>query len=414
MSKIRQTISALNRYGVSRNDRVAIVLPQGPELAVAFLAVASGATATPLNHSYKRDDFLFYLEDLEAKALVVEEGEESSAVEAAAALKIPVLKLKPNASRNGRFALHGERKNADGPCGPAEADDVGLILHTSGTTSRPKMVPLTQTNLCASSYNIIQTLGLTEDDCCLNVMPLFHIHGLVACVMASLFAGGSTVCTSGFDASAFYRWLETFRPSWYSAVPTMHQSILAAKQADSMANTSLRFVRSSSAALPPPVMATLETLFSVPVIESYGMTEAAHQMASNPLPPKARKPGSVGIAAGPEICVLSESGETLAQGETGEICIRGTNVTPGYGNHPEANADAFTAKGWFRTGDQGYLDEEGYLFLTGRLKEMINRGGENIAPREIDEALLEHPEVKQAVGFALPHESLGGRMWLLP
>jgi oxalate---CoA ligase len=263
-------------------------------------------------------------------------------------------------------------------------------------------------HLLTSARHIRATLQLKPTDRCLNVMPLFHIHGLVACVLASLGAGGSTVCTRAFSAKRFPGWLEQWKPSWYSAVPTMHEAILAQGQALPIqpVRSSLRFIRSSSAALPPPVMTGLEETFGVPVIESYGMTEAAHQMASNPLPPRARKPGSVGLATGLEVAILDDAGETLASDRTGEVAIRGPNVTCGYANNPEANATAF-CRGWFRTGDQGHLDGEGYLFITGRLKELINRGGEKIAPREIDEVLLAYPGVRQAVAFAVPHPSLG-------
>jgi len=404
--QVATTVGELNQYGVSRNDRVAIVLPQSPELAVAFLAISAGATAAPLNHNYKKEDYLFYLKDLEARVLVVLNGDETTAREAANELRIPVLELIPGIVGNGSFNLTGETRELEGQGGFAEEGDIALVLHTSGTTSRPKIVPLTHINLCASARNIVRTVGLEAKDCCLNVMPLFHIHGLVACVLASLFAGGKTICTSGFYADKFSGWLSAFNPSWYSAVPTMHQAILAEIRTERPVSTSLRFIRSSSAALPPPVMESLEKTFSVPVIESYGMTEAAHQMASNPMPPLSRKPGSVGLAAGPEVCILNCSNLQLPIGETGEISISGTNVTPGYVKNPEANRASFT-DGWFRTGDQGYFDEEGYLFITGRLKEMINRGGENIAPREIDEALLTHCEVRQAVGFGVPHPSLG-------
>lgn len=405
---IAETVDVLNSLGVGRNDRVAIVLPQGPELAVAFLSVASGATVAPLNHNYKEEDFLFYLKDLDAKTLILLDGDGTPARKAAESLGIPVLDLKPHPNRDGRFVLSGIPQSLEGSGGFAQADDFGLILHTSGTTSRPKMVPLSHANLCSSTLNIIEMVQLKEGDRCLNVMPLFHIHGLVACVLASLCSGGSTVCTRSFNSEKFFDWLIEFKPTWYSAVPTMHQAVLGQLQNRDQVTTksALRFIRSSSAALPPSVMKSLRDAFSVPVIESYGMTEAAHQMASNPLPPLSQKPGSVGVAAGPEICILSESGDLISQGEIGEISIRGNNVTNGYENNPEANESSF-CRGWFRTGDQGYLDEEGYLFLTGRLKEMINRGGENIAPREIDEALLAHPGVKQAVGFAIPHESLG-------
>ncbi|MGH6961225.1 MAG: AMP-binding protein, partial [Dongiaceae bacterium] len=281
-------------------------------------------------------------------------------------------------------------------------------LHTSGTTSRPKLVPLTQRNVTASAANIGRVLRLGSGDHCLNIMPLFHIHGLIGAVLSSLAAGSSVFCTPGFNALRFFAWLDEAAPSWYSAVPTMHQAILARaeRNAGIIARRKLRLIRSSSASLPPPVMAALEATFGCPVIESYGMTEASHQMTSNPLPPAARKAGSVGIAAGPEVAVLGESGRPLPPGETGEVVIRGANVTAGYVANPAANATAFT-DGWFRTGDQGVIDGEGYLTITGRLKELINRGGEKISPREVDDVLLEHPAVAQALTFALPHDKLG-------
>jgi acyl-CoA synthetase (AMP-forming)/AMP-acid ligase II len=270
------------------------------------------------------------------------------------------------------------------------------------------MVALTQANLCASAENVARSLALEPGDRCLNVMPLFHIHGLVAAVLASLAAGGSVFCTPGFHALRFFSWLEESGATWYTAVPTIHQAVLdrAPRNSEILERVHLRLVRSSSAALAPQVMARLEEAFRAPVIEAYGMTEAAHQMASNPLPPRVRKPGSVGVAAGPEVAIMDADGKLLETGETGEVVIRGTNVTAGYLANPSANAQAFTG-GWLRTGDQGFLDEDGYLRLTGRLKELINRGGEKISPREVDEALLDHPAVAQAVTFALPDEKLG-------
>src|SRR5436190_3871621 len=407
-NQVAVTVTALNSLGVGRGDRVAIVLPQGQDLAVIFLAVAAGATAAPLNPAYVEKEFLFYLEDLQARALIVPRDSDSPARAVADSLGVPVIELIPGENGVGRFHLSGVSRPLAASAGFAEADDVALVLHTSGTTSRPKMVPLTHANLLAAARHIGATLQLQPTDRCLNVMPLFHIHGLVGCVLASLGAGGSTICTRAFDAERFPGWLEQWKPSWYSAVPTMHESILAQGQALPIqpVRSSLRFIRSSSAALPPPVMTGLEEAFGVAVIESYGMTEAAHQMASNPLPPRTRKPGSVGLAAGPDVAILDEAGKTLASGRMGEVAIRGPNVTRGYANNPEANATAF-CRGWFRTGDQGYFDGEGYLFITDRLKELINRGGEKIAPREIDEVLLAYPGVRQAVTFAVPHPSLG-------
>ena len=412
---IRDTVGSLNSRGIGRNDRVAIVLPNGPEMATAFIAIASGAATAPLNPAYRRPEFRFYLEDLHARALLVGEGSTSDAVSVARELGVEVLEMRVDpAEPAGVFHLVGGGRSGGGGIpagkrgGAAEPDDVALVLHTSGTTSRPKIVPLSQRNICASAGNIASALHLTAADRCLNVMPLFHIHGLMAAVLASLGAGASVFCTPGFNALKFFAWLQEADPSWYTAVPTMHQAILARadRNREIIESARLRFVRSSSSSLPPQVMAELEQRFEAPVIEAYGMTEAAHQMASNPLPPRARKPGTVGVAAGPAIAVMDEAGQRLPSGSTGEVVIRGPNVTTGYENNPEANATSFT-QGWFRTGDQGVLDEEGYLTITGRLKEIINRGGEKISPREVDEVLMDHPAVQQVVTFAVRHEKLG-------
>ena len=397
----------LRALGIGRGDRVAIMLPQGPEAASAFLAVACAATAAPLNPAYGQSECAFYLEDLRAKAIIVPQGAHSPARAAALALGVPVLELAPDPAGAGLFGLWGETGLAPSTDALAGPEDTALVLHTSGTTARPKIVPLSHANLCASAGHIGATLGLGQTDVCLNLMPLFHIHGLLACVLASLAHGGATVCGRSNGAAAFLTNLGVWKPTWYSAVPTLHQAILAeAARLPQPLATSLRFIRSSSAALPPRVFAELEATFGVPVIEAYGMTEAAHQMASNPLPPGVRKPGSVGLAAGPEVAILDGAGAVLPPGGTGEIVIRGANVTAGYENNPEANAQAWS-NGWFRTGDLGHLDDDGYLFISGRLKEQINRGGEKISPREIDEALLAHPSVHQAVAFAMPHPTLG-------
>ncbi len=406
---ITRTGERLNALGIGRNDRVAIVLPNGPEMATAFLAVASHATSAPLNPAYQEAEFSFYLTDLKAKALIVLAGETSPATETASALGIPILQLQPLYDEAaGLFELEGEPIGENTGTGTAEADDVALILHTSGTTSRPKIVPLTHRNLCASAHNIARTLHLGPEDRCLNVMPLFHIHGLMAAVLASVAAGGRVCCTPGFYAPQFFDWMMACRPTWYTAVPTMHQAILsrAGDNRRVIEENPLRFIRSSSSSLAPQVLEALEQTFGAPVVEAYGMTEAAHQMASNPLPPLKRKPGTVGLAAGPEVAIMDEAGNLLPPGRTGEIVIRGANVMGGYENNPEANARAFT-DGWFRTGDQGSFDEDGYLTITGRLKEIINRGGEKISPREVDEVLLDHPAVAQAVVFAVPDPALG-------
>ena len=407
---VQDTAKHLNALGLGANNRVAIVLPNGPEMATAFLAVASCAVSAPLNPAYRAEEFEFYLSDLQAKALIVQQDRESPARAVAQALGVTLIELTPQSEDSaGLFALQSPAVPAAAPSSPVGVDDIALILHTSGTTSRPKMVPLTHRNLLASAGNVACSLQLTANDRCLNVMPLFHIHGLVAALLASLSAGSSVVCTPGFASGSFFDWLEAFDPTWYTAVPTMHQAILAQapQHQPKVTKSRLRFVRSSSASLPPQVMAELERTFDAPVIEAYGMTEAAHQMASNPLPPLTRRPGSVGLAAGPQLAIMHpDSPDLLSEDERGEIVIRGDNVTSGYVNNPGANTTAF-ASGWFRTGDQGYLDGDGYLTITGRLKEIINRGGEKVSPREVDEALLDHPSVAQAVAFAVPHPTLG-------
>jgi len=404
-----RTVAALNRVGVGRGDRVAIVLPNGPEMAASFIAVSAGATTAPLNPAYKDEEFEFYLSDLKARALVVQRGVETPARAVAQRLGVPVLELVPDAEGGaGAFSLEGGEPGAAAQPGAAETGDVALVLHTSGTTARPKIVPLTHGNVTASARSIARTLELSPADACLNVMPLFHIHGLIAATLASLAGGGAVICTPGFNALRFFGWLDMEKPTWYTAVPTMHQAILARaeRNRDVIERVKLRFLRSSSASLPAQVMRDLEAAFGAPVIESYGMTEASHQMASNPLPPRPRKPGIVGIAAGPEIAILDDDGTVLPQGAVGEVAIRGPGVTLGYEANPEANAKAFI-NGWFRTGDQGTLDEDGYLQLTGRLKEIIKRGGEQVSPLEVDGVLSEHPAVAQALTFSIPHAMLG-------
>ncbi len=407
VTEVRQVLAGC---GIGPGDRVAIVLPNGPAMASAFLAIAASCCAAPLNPAYKADEVEFYLSDLQPAAIVLDPAEAGPARDVADRLGVPVLWLHIGGGAAGSFRL-----DASGlPSAPAAAPagtrpgDPALVLHTSGTTARPKIVPLTNANLAASARHIATSLDLAPSDICLNIMPLFHIHGLIAAVSASLYAGAGVCCTPGFNAFKFGEWLTAVQPSWYTAVPTMHQAILMRMRAhaDAAKAARLRFIRSSSASLPPQVMAELEDVFGAPVIEAYGMTEAAHQMASNPLPPRARKPGAVGVAAGPQVAIMDDDGALLPQGGIGEVVIRGPNVTPGYDNNQAANAKAFT-DGWFRTGDQGRLDTEGYLFLTGRLKEQINRGGEKISPLEVDVVLLDHPAVAQACTFGIPHAKLG-------
>ena len=391
--------------GLSSTDRVAIVLPNGPEMASAFLAVACYMSAAPLNPSYKQSEYEFYLSDLKPALVIVEQGSENPVRQAAHGLGIPVVeaRVEPGMAA-GVFSLFD--KTAD--ILPAQADAEALVLHTSGTTSRPKVVPLLQKNILASARNIAASLELTHADHCLNIMPLFHIHGLIAVLISSLGKGASVCCSPGFNALKFMDLAAAENISWYSGVPTMHQAILlrAKRNLEQAKALKLRFIRSSSASLPPAVFEELVEVFGCPVIEAYGMTEAAHQMTSNPLGDGRQKAGFVGIATSPKVCILDAEGAPQPQGREGEVCIQGDNVTPGYENNPEANASSFT-DGWFRTGDQGYFDEDGYLKITGRLKEIINRGGEKISPLEVDNVLMDHPAIQQVVTFAVADKLLG-------
>ncbi len=392
--RVTTMANGLRAAGIERGDRVATALPNGLPTIVSFLAASIAGTAAPLNPAYRYEEFLFYLEDTNAKVLLVPPEGAEEARRAAGARDIPVLPVDADARLP--VAANGARAGEPAP------DDIALVLHTSGSTGRPKRVPLRHSNLAVSIQNISRTYRLGESDISLCLMPLFHVHGLMASTMSTFFTGGTLVVPAKFNALSFWRTVRDHHVTWYSAVPTIHQLILARKGGES----DLRFVRSCSAALAPDVMAQMEQYFGVPVLEAYGMTEASHQMASNPLPPAARKPGSVGPGTGVCISIRDESGAALPTGALGEVCIAGPNVIREYENNPEATAKSFFGE-WFRTGDQGRLDEDGYLVLTGRLKELINRGGEKISPREIDEVLLAHPQVAEAVCFGVPHRTWG-------
>jgi acyl-CoA synthetase (AMP-forming)/AMP-acid ligase II len=397
----------LSQFGLGRGDRMAIAMANGPEMVLTFLAATLCGTAAPLNPKYKQEEFSFYYEDTQAKALITVPGTVEAAI-AAAAPDMLLIQAKTQADGTLSFELASGTQSDTATLLLPHADDVAMILHTSGTTSRPKRVPIRHRNLIASAQNIVRAYDLTAHDTTLCLMPLFHIHGLVGCMLSTLASGGTLICPPGFSALEFWKWVDRFKPTWYSAAPTMHQTILARARHNAaiiQANP-FRFIRSSSASLPPVITEQLESTLNAPMLESYSMTEAAHLMTTNPLPPKARKPGTVGYGFGVEVGIMDEEGALLSQGSLGEVVVKGANVMDGYENNPQANATAFV-EGWFRTGDQGMLDEEGYLRLTGRLKELINRGGEKISPLEVDDVLLRHPAVSEALAFAVPHKSLG-------
>ncbi|GJL81603.1 MAG: hypothetical protein DHS20C01_12370 [marine bacterium B5-7] len=418
---------------ISRTDRVAICLPNGPELAVVLLGVTSVSISVPLNPDYRESEYERYLSELGIKLLIVEASQKTAARAAALKLGIPVMELPISAHPGeGRIDKHRSRLFSSAPVPvhsykPPEAapfdedrfkqlmismpetDDIAVILHTAGTTSRSKIVPLTHGNILAATYKICDSLELEPIDRCLGMLPQFHIGGLVDMLLAPLASGGSTICTAGFDATRFFAYIREYQPTWYQAVPTTLFELLnhARENGYVEINPPLRFIRSVSSPLPPSLMNELESGLGVPVIEIYGMTEAAPLITSNPLPPNIRKPGSVGVPFGPEVKILDEdNGGFTGINQIGEVVLRGPNLFAGYEGDEGANAEAFY-DGWFRTGDLGYLDDDGYLFLKGRVKEMINRGGEKISPHEIDSILLEHPAVAQAVTFPIPHRTLG-------
>jgi acyl-CoA synthetase (AMP-forming)/AMP-acid ligase II len=406
--QVQAVAGALAAAGVTRGDRVGIALPNGVPNVVTFLAASLAGTAAPLNPSYKEEEFKFYLEDTNARVLLLPPDGADDARRAAGDT-VPILTV--NMDDAGNVTLSDAAGTPVGPATvtPPGVDDVALILHTSGSTGRPKRVPLSHANLSISCGNVARSYALSKDDVSLCVMPLFHVHGLVASTLATLATGGTVVVPTKFSPLSFWRVARDHGATWYSAVPTLHQLLLARAEkggARPAGAEKLRFIRSCSASLPPSVMADLEEAFGAPVLEAYGMTEAAHQMSSNPLPPATRLPGSVGRGTDVGISIMDANGTHLAAGERGEVVIQGPNVVTGYDNNPEANATSFIG-GWFRTGDQGFLDEHGYLTLTGRLKEMINRGGEKIAPAEIDDVLRAHPSVAEAVSFGIPHPTWG-------
>jgi acyl-CoA synthetase (AMP-forming)/AMP-acid ligase II len=408
--EVREGVAAhaerLASLGLGRGDRIAVVMENGPEMVLSFLAAAVCGTAVPLNPKYRSEEFAFYYRDGNVQALVAAPGTVPDAFMAATPDMVVIhagtdpagrLRLEPAGSARPRRGLE-----APGP------DDVAILLHTSGTTKLPKRVPIRQRNLAASAANVVRAYALTPDDVSLCVMPLFHIHGIVASMLAPLASGGSVVCPAAFDALRFWSWVDEFRPTWYSAVPAIHQLLLsrADRYMEVIRGNPFRFIRSCSAALPPMVIGRMEEVFRAPVTEAYGMTEATHQMTSNPLPPGLRKPGAVGFGVGVQVAIMDEIGTLLPPDMHGEVVVRGLNVVDGYENNREANETTFV-RGWLRTGDQGIVDADGYLAITGRLSERINRGGEKISPLEIDHVLLRHPCVAEALAFGVPHRALG-------
>ncbi|KAH6874719.1 hypothetical protein B0T10DRAFT_498417 [Thelonectria olida] len=411
-SQVSSFQSKLADLGITTASPVSIALVNSFEFIVSFLAASwQRGIAAPLNPAYKQDEFEFYIDDVKSAIVLVPKGAYAAnapSVRAAKKFNAAVAECYWDSAK-GEVALDvkdlGQLKGKKEKVLRAEPDDTALILHTSGTTSRPKVVPLSHRNLTRTMYNIEQTYQLTSSDRTMLVMPLFHVHGLLCGLLATLYTGGSMVVPTKFSASEFWADFVTHKANWYTAVPTIHQILLKGPTPSPKPN--IRFIRSCSSPLSPTVFQKLEETYGAPVLEAYAMTEASHQMTSNPLPPAKRKPGSVGLGQGVEVKILNEQGEELAQGKEGEICILGENVTKGYLNNPQANATSYHKNGFFRTGDQGKKDEDGYVIITGRIKELINKGGEKISPIELDNVLTRHEQISEAVSFAIPDEVYG-------
>jgi amino acid adenylation domain-containing protein len=405
--RIQDLVRTLRGLGIAPADRIAVALPRGADSALALIAVASAGACVPVNPDLTADELQRYFSELKPKALVTRADMNSPSRDVARTLAIAVIDFVPGPKHDlGGCAFVGPVIGSASASGASRGDDDAFILLTSGTAARPKMVPLTHRNVCLSATNAGHVLSLASHDRLLNVLPLFHAHGLISGLLTALAAGSSVICTDGFDALSFFGWMRELQPTWYTAVPTIHRALLTAAEADPdrARSSSLRVIRSASSSLAPAILNGLEAMFGVPVLETYGMTEAASQIAANPF--ELRKIGSVGRAAGPEIAIMDETGRALASGEHGEIVLRGANMSRGYYND-EAGTQAAFRDGWFRTGDLGYLDADGYLFIVGRIKDVINRGGQKISPLEVEEVLLCHPAVLEAGVFAVPHQKLG-------
>ena len=409
VQSFQQKLAAL---GISRGAAVSIALPNTYEFIVSFLAASwQRAIAAPLNPAYKQDEFEFYIDDLSSALALVPRGsfqKDGPAVRAARKYQSAIAEcywdgneMVLDVKDRGKLAKKGGQQVLQ-----ANPEDIALVLHTSGTTGRPKAVPLSQRNLTRTMKNIQATYELIPKDRTYLVMPLFHVHGLLAGFLAPLASGGSVIVPNGFSVRQFWDDFITHKANWYTAVPTIHQILL--RNPPPVAKPEIRFIRSCSSPLSPKTFHELEKAFDAPVLEAYAMTEAAHQMTSNPLPHNGkRQPGSVGIGHGVEVAILDLEGKEVPPGSEAEICIRGENVTKGYLNNPKANKESFTEDGFFRTGDQGKKDKDGYIIITGRIKELINRGGEKISPIELDNVIAGNPAVAEAVSFAIPSEIYG-------
>lgn len=402
--QVEYVIKTLNSRGFHRNDRIAVITPAGPETAVIIVAVMAGFTSVPLNPHYKIQEYERYFSLLKIKAIIVQKGYETAATTVAKSQNIPVIELVPASTIAGKCTLLPANLPQTDTAEFAVSSDIAYVLLTSGTTATSKIVPVTQKQSAISKQRMCSASGMTATDRCLHIVPYNHGTGIGYSLLALWIAGGTVICTRDFIPSDFPQLLRTYQPTYYAAGPALHAGILREikkRPSDEFTSNSLRYIQTDSGFLPAQVREDLESLLKVSVIDAYGMSEAG-SIAVN-IPPKK---GSVGIPFIDSIQVIDENGMPLKPNSTGEIIIKGETIFSGYENAPDENREAFV-NGWFRTGDLGYLDDDGYLFLTGRKKELINKGGEKISPEEIDSLLLSHPQVKDAMTFGIADPVLG-------
>ncbi len=398
---------ALRRAGFSREARIAIAVEEPARAALAIVAVAASAVAVPLDPNLAPVEIDSRLGLVGVDAVIVLAGEESTARVAAERRVLPVIEATPVAE--GELCFDLAVSSADSNAGPSDPDPKApaFILQTSGTTGVPNLIPYSHRNMLATAARVKRWFDLGVRDRCLSVSPVHYCHGLTVTVFAPLLSGGGVAFPFSPSRLDVGEWLDTLQPTWFSAGPTTHLAILDKMRAagGKPVEHRLRFVVSGGAPLPAEVQVGLQTVLGVPVLEHYGATEAA-QISANLPPPGPAKPGTCGRPDPDTVLIVGEDGQRLPPGERGEILVGGPTVISGYLNAPELNKVAFV-DGWFRTGDVGSVDDEGFLTIHGRLKEIINRGGEKIAPVEIDVTLMRHPAVAEAAAFAVPHARLG-------
>lgn len=399
--------AVLRSAGFGRASRVAIALKDAPQAALAVISISCSAVAVPLDPSLTAVEIEARLKLLDVDAIVVLAGDDSPVRRAAARHGTAIIEAAPTAERGLGLSLVAPEEAPPAPHINPEPEAPAFILQSSGTTAEPKLIPYSHRNMLATAARVKRWFSLDENDRCLSVTPVYYSHGLTLTVFAPLLSGGSVAFPESPSRLDLREWFASLQPSWLSAGPTTHRAILEKAQLneDKRIRHNLRFAVSGGAPLHREIQVGLQSALGVPVLEHYATTEAS-QISTNLPPPGPAKVGTCGMPDPDTVRIVGENGARLRPGDWGEILVGGSTVIGGYLNAPELNKVAFV-DGWFRTGDIGSIDEEGFLTLHGRLKEVINRGGEKISPMEIDVALLRHPDVAEAAAFAVPHPRLG-------